>query len=148
MSTGRTANQPETLDAIMMFSSPFGDPSVHPTLPDPGGMMGTLDERARTYLHTNCAQCHRPGGPTPSSMDLRVTASLAETQTCDVAPTSGDLGITDPLLVAPGDPDRSVLLERMNRRGAVGEMPPLGSALVDDAGVMLIRDWIEGLTAC
>ena len=147
-STGRAANQVETLDAIALFTSPLGDPSVHPTLADPTGMQGTIEERARAYLHTNCAQCHRPNGPTPSSMDLRFQTDLSATGSCGAAPQSGNLGIANALIVAPGEPDRSVLLERMSRRGDAAQMPPLATNSVDQLGVDLIRSWIEALSGC
>ena len=54
-----------------------------PPMPDPFGSCGTLDERARAYLHTNCAQCHRPGGPTPTDLDLRYSTPLSGTNACD-----------------------------------------------------------------
>jgi len=146
--TGRTANQLVTLDAVRMFASPFGNPAVQPALPDLTGAAGSLDERARAYLHTNCAQCHRPDGPTPGQIDLRYSADLAATGTCGVQPQSGDLGIANAAIIAPGEPDRSVLLERINRRGDPAQMPPLATFLPDDAGVTLIRDWIVGLAAC
>lgn len=34
-STGRTANQLRTLDAISMFTTPLGDPALRPAMPDP-----------------------------------------------------------------------------------------------------------------
>ena len=147
-STGRTANQIDTLDAIGLFDSPQPDPVALPALTDPADAAAPLAERARAYLHTNCAQCHRPNGPTPSSMDLRYPTALTDTQACDAPPQAGDLGLGQAArIVAPGDPDHSVLLERMSHRDA-NAMPPLGSNLVDDDGVALIRDWIAGLRGC
>ena len=60
-STGRTANQLRTLDAITMFTTPLGDPALQPSMPDPFDTAAPLAQRARAYLHTNCAQCHRTG---------------------------------------------------------------------------------------
>jgi uncharacterized repeat protein (TIGR03806 family) len=145
--TGRTAHQLLTLDEIVMFGSPLGDPSLHPALAAPSDAGAALDARARAYLHTNCAQCHRASGPTPSSMDLHFDTALGNTAACDAAPQSGDLGIANPRIIAPGDPDRSVLVARMNRRDAQA-MPPVASNLVETSGVALIRDWISSLTAC
>jgi uncharacterized repeat protein (TIGR03806 family) len=146
--TGRTHNQLETLDAIAMFSSPLqGTPSTLPSMPEPGDAAADLGERARAYLHTNCAQCHQPGGPTPVNLDLRYTTSLANTNACDVAPDAGGLGIPMALIIAPGEADRSVLVARTDRRDATG-MPPLGSTIVDDDGVTLLTDWINGLANC
>jgi uncharacterized repeat protein (TIGR03806 family) len=146
-STGRTANQLRTLDAVAMFASPLGDPSVQPALANPGDFGVTLDAAARAYLHTNCAHCHRPSGPTPSSMDLRFSTALNATAACDAAPQSGDLGLTNARIIAPGAPDSSVLLARMNRRDAQS-MPPLASNVVDAEGVGLVRNWIESLSGC
>jgi uncharacterized repeat protein (TIGR03806 family) len=146
-STGRTHNQLETLDAISMFDTPIGDASTLPGLPNPEDDGASLDERARAYLHTNCAQCHRPGGPTPVDLDLRFTTSLANTNGCDVAPNAGDLGLTLARIIAPGDAARSVLVERVGLRDQYG-MPPLASTIVDQAGVTLLTDWVESLVNC
>ncbi len=146
--TGRTDNQLVTYDAVSMFASPLaGDPATLPALADPMAETADLDARARAYLHTNCAQCHQPGGPTPVNLDLRYTTSLANTNACDVVPTSDDLGINMARLIAPGDASRSVLVARMDVRDA-NAMPPLGSTVVDAAGVTLVTDWINGLANC
>ena len=145
--TGRTANQLATLDAISMFATPIGDPATLPALADPTDLTASLNDRARAYLHTNCAQCHQPGGPTPTNLDLRYTTSLANTNACDVVPDAGNLGIANARIIAPGDASMSVLVARTNRRDVNG-MPPLGSTVVDAAGVTLLTDWINSLANC
>jgi uncharacterized repeat protein (TIGR03806 family) len=147
-STQRTGNQLETLDNALMFTSPLPGPaSSLPALTNPADTSASLTDRARAYLHTNCAQCHRPGGPTPADMDLRYTTSLANTNACDAVPSHGDLGIANARLIAPGDSARSVLINRASRRDIHG-MPPLGSNLVDTTGIGLLRNWIESLAVC
>lgn len=146
--TGRDAHQLVTLNAINALTPPIANPTDEIPYHNPAGTAGTLGERARAYLHTNCAQCHRPGGPTTSNMDLRYATALADTNACDVVPGLGNLGITDARLIAPGSPDRSVLPARMNVRGAAEAMPPVGSARVDTDGVALIRNWISSLANC
>jgi hypothetical protein len=47
--------------------------------------------------------------------------------------------------IARGQPDRSLLLDRMRSRSPALQMPPLGSRLVDDAAVDLVTTWIEEL---
>ena len=146
-STGRTANQLRTLDAITMFTTPVGDPALQPSMPDPFDA-APLAQRARAYLHTNCANCHRTGGPTPSSMDLRYSTLLSSTNACGVSPQSGDLGIgAAARIIAPGSAANSVLVARMNRRDATA-MPPLASATVDAQGVALVQQWINSITTC
>lgn len=146
--TGRSANQLATLDHIGVLTPAIGDPAAQPAMPDPADNTAALDARARAYLHTNCSQCHRPGGPTPSNMDFRYTTALAATNACNAAPGNGDLGIgAAARLIAPGSAASSLVVNRMNRRDAHA-MPPLGSNVVDTAGVDLLTQWINGLSGC
>jgi uncharacterized repeat protein (TIGR03806 family) len=146
-STGRTAHQLETMDNLLMFTTPLPPVSNLPRLTIPADTAAAIDDRARAYLHTNCSQCHRPDGPTPASMDLRYDTLLSNTNACDVAPALGDLGIANARLIAPGDALRSIIVRRMMRRDSHG-MPPLGSARIDDDGIDLLSDWITGLGSC
>ena len=146
--TGRTANQITTLNTIGMLSPSIAQtPATLPAYVDPHGTAGTIEQRARAFLHANCSQCHQPNGPTPVALDLRYTTTLAQTGACDVPPAAGDLGLPNARLIAPGAPDTSVLLSRVNRRDA-SAMPPLASKLVDTASVAVLRQWIQGLTGC
>jgi uncharacterized repeat protein (TIGR03806 family) len=146
--TGRTANQLRTLDGITMFTTPLGDPALQPVMPNPSDTAAELGQRARAYLHTNCAHCHRTGGPSGSSMDLRYSTLLSSTNACGALPQSGDLGMgAAARIIAPGSSASSVLVARMNRRDANG-MPPLASNAVDAAGVALVQQWIDSLTSC
>lgn len=149
--TNRLSNQMATFDHIGVFGGPVGDVTGLPVYARPTGPevdpAATLEERARAYLHTNCAGCHRPGGPARGSMDLRHATSLSQTGTCNVAPQLGTLGIADAKLVAPGEPGRSVLLSRLKSTGA-NQMPPLGVHVLDTEGVALIDAWIDSLSGC
>jgi hypothetical protein len=131
-----------------VLSPPIADSSAEPAMPDPTDTSAPLENRARAYLHTNCSQCHRPTGPTPSTMDLRYTTALNATNACNATPQSGDLGIgANARLIAPGSSANSVIVNRANRRDSNG-MPPLASNQVDAAGVALLAQWIDGLTGC
>jgi uncharacterized repeat protein (TIGR03806 family) len=145
--TGRTANQLTTLNSIDTLTPALAQtPAQLPVIPDPFGS-AALGLRARAYLHTNCANCHRPSGPAPSDLDLRYSTALAATNACDITPTLGNLGITDPRIIAPGSAARSVAVARMNRVGA-DAMPPLSRHQIDTAGVQLLTDWVNGLANC
>ncbi len=113
-------------------------------LPNPHGTSGTLEARARAYLHANCGSCHRTngGGVVPSLMNIEM--SLKDARLIESNPVQGDLGLPDARVIAKGDPERSVLLFRMTTAGR-GHMPYAGSSLVDERGVRLIRDWITSL---
>jgi uncharacterized repeat protein (TIGR03806 family) len=145
--TGRTANQLTTLNAIDTLTPALTTPPAQlAVIPDPQGSAAP-GQRARAYLHTNCSNCHRPGGNTPSDMDLRYTTALNQTQACDITPTLNDLGIGNARLIAPGSAARSVVVARVNRTGA-DAMPPLARHTIDTAGVQLLTDWINGLANC
>ena len=48
-------------------------------------------------------------------------------------------------VVAPGGPERSSLLYRLESRRPSAQMPPLGTVIADDEAVALVRRWIAGL---
>jgi uncharacterized repeat protein (TIGR03806 family) len=147
--TNRTANQLTTLNHIALLTPTVGDVASQPAMPDPLDTSAPLGNRARAYLHTNCSQCHQPGGPTPSTLDLRYNTALASTNACNAPPHSGgDLGLgANARLIAPGSATNSLVVNRMNRRDSFA-MPPLGSNVVDAAGVALISQWIDSLAGC
>jgi uncharacterized repeat protein (TIGR03806 family) len=146
----RNANQLDTLDHIGMLSpSPAQPVTQLPALPDPLGTSGTLGQRARAWLHTNCSGCHRPGGPTGVNLDLRYTTPLASTNACDVVPTRS-LGVSNARIIAVGGTDpaaRSLLVLRPQRTDA-DSMPPLQPRTVDIAGTAMLGTWINSLTSC
>jgi uncharacterized repeat protein (TIGR03806 family) len=137
---GRTANQLATLLHVGMVAP---GPEV-PALPDPQGS-APLEQRARAILHANCSQCHRPAGPAPNG-DFRFGTAPSQGY-CGKPPVAGDLGVAGALLVAPGVPDNSLVLLRMQ---ALDEhrMPPLASHVVDQASVDVLTNWIASLSSC
>lgn len=145
--SGINAHQLDTLAHINLFSSAPTPTQKSQTLFSLDDASATLTQRARSYLHSNCSNCHSPNGPAPVNLDLRYRTALAATQTCNVPPVAGDLGIANARLIAPGEPERSVLLARMNVRDQ-NQMPPLGSHLVDQAAVDVIAAWIGELAGC
>ena len=142
-----SANQLATLAHIGIFSSPLTSEHRAAKLYALDDDQGTVSQKARSYLHTNCANCHQPGGPTPVNIDLRFTASLAQMKVCDVAPTAGDLGIVNARILAPGEPQKSTLLKRMQTTDDT-RMPPLAHGVVDVQAVQLVSNWIAGLATC
>jgi uncharacterized repeat protein (TIGR03806 family) len=145
--TNRHANELATLSAIGVLN-PVVDPATAAKMPDPMDTTAPLADRARSYLHTNCAQCHRPNGPTPSTMDLRYTTALSATNACNATPQLGTLDLGSAArLIAPSDTANSIVINRTNRRDAHA-MPPVGSTVVDEAGVELLTQWVAGLAGC
>ncbi len=146
--TDRIANQLRTLEHLGMFAAPLDKPPAElPVIPRPVGGSAPLDVRARAYLHANCSGCHRPGGGGGGALDLRFTTSFEETAACNGEPQSGTLGVEGAKLLVPGEPAKSLLSLRPHALGA-GRMPPLGSSVVDTAGLQVVDDWIRSIAAC
>lgn len=139
-----TDNQLRTYDHIGLFATGIGDVAQYAAFPRLDDASQPIEERARTYLDVNCAQCHRPDGGTTVALDLRFDTPLDATNTIGVVPQAGTLGLDDAHLIAPGARNESVLWERMRRLDA-SRMPPLASHRVDTDGVELIGAWIDGL---
>ncbi|MGI9244462.1 MAG: PQQ-dependent sugar dehydrogenase [Verrucomicrobiales bacterium] len=130
---------------LLQASRPLKDERGRPVV-DPYGEAGeSIAAQARSYLNLNCAHCHRETGlGGRAGFELLESLSLEETGIIDAKPVVGLLGHPGARVVAPGDPANSELLGRMRLRGA-GQMPLLGSQVVDEQGVELIRRWIESL---
>jgi putative heme-binding domain-containing protein len=113
-------------------------------LSDPYDPHAGLTGRARSYLHVNCSHCHQFGAGGTADLSLKFDAALEKTKTLGVRPVQGTFDIAGASIVAPGDPFRSVLFYRMAKLGR-GRMPHIGSEVVDERGLRLVRDWIRSL---
>ena len=81
---------------------------------------------------------------TPNSKGL-ASIPLRQTLALDTRPGQGNFSLTDPRILAPGEPNRSLILERMQLKG-LGRMPHIASKVVDQEAVNLIRQWIASLS--
>ena len=102
----------------------------------------TLEDRARSYLDANCSQCHRPGG-TVANFDARYDTPLADQALID-GPVLIDQGIDRPRIISPHDIWRSIAYMRVNTTGDI-KMPPLARETIDQKGVNLLNEWINGM---
>lgn len=145
--SGTTANQLITLESINAFTNSLTDIEKSTAFYAIDDSAYSAQKRARSYLHSNCAGCHQPGGPGGGNIDLRMATALTDTRICNTAPFGDTFGLNSPTIVSPGNPDASILVLRMETLGP-HRMPPLGSAIVDTEAVTVIRDWITNLTTC
>lgn len=127
----------------MNFTSALQLPRL-PDYRDPGS--GSLDARARSYLHSNCGSCHRPGGVSTVSLDLRYATPMAQRGILEQAPREGAENGAQ-LLLDPGNKENSVLWQRMrltvpNQRA----MPPLAHRQLHEEGIALIGEWIDSMS--
>jgi hypothetical protein len=111
------------------------------------------ERAALGYLHGNCGGCHGPQSSL-ASLDMSLAypvdpgdegrAPAIETtfgRASRFALPGAQAGAS--VRVAPGQPDRSVLLARMRSHGRFARMPPLGTQVVDERAADLIEQWIS-----
>src|SRR5207249_4947042 len=102
----------------------------------------SIEQRARSYLDANCAACHRPGGAR-AVFDARYDTPLAKQNLIHGKLVAADLGIADAEGLKPGDPDHSMIYQRMKRRHDVFNMPPLASQIPDKEALKVLEEWIK-----
>jgi hypothetical protein len=66
----------------------------------------------------------------------------------NIDPSFRDLGVTGAKLLTPGRPDWSVLPNRPASSDPLERMPPLGTAIVDDAAIAIVDAWIQSPDVC
>jgi len=125
-------------------------PPPHLTFTPPG------DERAGAalgYLHANCGHCHNPDGSSWPDTDLVLRLSFSDQNVADTGVYTTAIGVDatsfiDDLhrqRIAPGAPEASAVLFRMQQRGSKTQMPPFATEIVDEDGIELVARFIEEL---
>jgi hypothetical protein len=109
------------------------------------------ERQALGYLHGNCGHCHNVDG-SPAAVELVLAQSAAAPESSRARVLRSAVNArsrfrpngmpAEPLVIAPGRPEASVLARRMQSRQPLVQMPPLGSLLPDADAVALIRRWI------
>jgi len=143
---GVTDNQLRAFNHVGMFNTTLNEATIptYEKLAHVNQTSESLLKRARSYLDTNCANCHRPGG-VHALWDARYDTPL-ENQGIIYGSVANALGLVNPRVVVPQSTDRSLLHHRINRVGP-NQMPPIARNLVDDAGVQMLAEWINSLEA-
>jgi len=126
-----------------LFAGPFLDRLKNHLISSHDTTAG-LETRARSWLHANCAHCHRRHGGGSVPLMVNFDLPTAETMMLYEKPTRGDLGIKDPAVIYPWAPHRSILFQRVARTGS-GHMPMIGARDPDPEGLRLLWDWISGI---
>ncbi len=147
----RIDNQLRTLAHIgVLHVKPKGGelpkpPADYGAFVDPADATQPLEDRVRGYIHVNCSSCHQWAGGGNSAIDLLAQTPRDKMKLIDESPLHDKFRIAEARLIAPGEPDRSVLLHRMQLRGR-GQMPPLGTNLPDKTATQLLNEWIKQLS--
>jgi len=106
-----------------------------------------FEGRLRAYLDVNCAHCHNPVGPADTSgLHLNPeNKSRPHLGICKNAVAAGGGTGGRKYDIAPGAPDNSIMLYRMETRDPGAMMPELGRSLTHTEGVELVEVWIAGM---
>ncbi len=141
---GVTENQLRHWNRYGLFEPALDEATIAtlPTLARPDDLARSLEDRARSYLDANCAQCHRPGG-TVANFDARYETPLDQQHLID-GPVLIDQGVDRARVISPHDPWRSIMLMRVDTNDD-RRMPPLARKTIDVKGAALLRQWIESL---
>jgi uncharacterized repeat protein (TIGR03806 family) len=105
----------------------------------------TVAQRAQSYLYVNCAHCHRPtGSASNSGLFFDETAIGPTAQGIGKHPVAAGRGSGGfEFVIAPGKPEQSILLHRLESLDPGVAMPELGRASVHSEGADLLRQWIK-----
>jgi uncharacterized repeat protein (TIGR03806 family) len=142
--SGVADNELRTWNHLGLFAPSFKDEALTTFVALAAGDDNTrsLEDRARSYLDANCAQCHRPGG-TVANFDARYDTPLAKQALID-GPVLIDQGIDRPRVISPHDIWRSIAYMRIDTVGDI-RMPPLARETIDQKGVRLLGEWIDSM---
>jgi len=142
--SGVTDNELRAWNHLGLFDTSLDEAALAglPRLARPDDATRSLEDRARSYLDANCANCHRPQG-TVAYFDARFDTPLAQ-QGLIGGRVLIDERLDHPHIIAPNDIWRSILYLRANTTETF-KMPPLARNTIDESGMVLLRQWIESL---
>jgi mono/diheme cytochrome c family protein len=141
---GAVENQLRRWNRLGLFSPALDDREIAnlPMLARTDDASRSTEDRARSWLDANCAQCHRPGG-TVANFDARYDTPLADQNIVD-GPVLINQAIDRPRVVSPHDPWRSMIIRRTDTNDDT-RMPPIARHTIDHEGVAALRAWIASL---
>lgn len=105
---------------------------------------GTLHQRAMAYLDINCGHCHNPNGPGGvSGLNLSYYNTHEPTLGICKSPVSAGKGSGgNHFDIVPGQPDKSILVYRMETTDPGAMMPEVGRTITHVEGLELIKEWV------
>lgn len=121
--------------------------SAKKPVPDYDDSSASLDRRARAYLDVNCAHCHNDKG-SASNSGLFLTYEESDPVRYGIGkrPVAAGRGSgNNEFAIAPGYPDKSILIYRLKSLEPGIAMPEVGRSLVHDEGAALLSDWIAAM---
>ncbi len=136
--------QLEKLKSLGLVNQEFVEVASLQKMADPKDESASLDTRARSWIQTNCAHCHRVSGGAGVTSLMNRGVPTDSMGLINSHPEKGGFGIENGSLIDPGNPYRSIFYYRINTLGA-GHMPMIGFRTPDEEGIELIHDWIRSM---
>ena len=127
-----------SLVAILLSACTGGDGSSLPPRLPPGSVGPNFSEIQASIIEPNCATtgCHL-GAAAPQG--LRLDSANSYGMLVGVASSEA----SSILRVAPGDPNNSYLIQKLEGTASVGAQMPLGAPALEQAAIDVIRQWIS-----
>ncbi len=136
-----TQNHLQAFESVGLFDGGLPAPADElPARPNHLDASVPTAERLRSYIATNCSMCHRPeGGTGVENMDLRWETLPHQWNVIDIPLNRSRAGVTT--RIVSGDAEASAMVRFME----VGFMPFIGVSVPDEAGIDLLRQYVESL---
>lgn len=131
-------------DAASIGSSPA-------PLASPSDPAASIEDRASAYLAANCSPCHHPGASYLGGTTWNALPNVAPGSRGLVNaphhnyPMASAFGLPNAPLVAPGNPNGSILMRRIKSTDPDLRMPALGRTKVDPVAETVLDAWITSL---
>jgi parallel beta-helix repeat protein len=142
---GKMTNQLAHMAAQGVLAGLPPDLAAIETVVDWEDTAAPLESRAKSYLDSNCAHCHNPGGfGSNSGLFLEYWRTVDTTYgicKSPVAAGAGSGGLQHDIV--PGNADKSIMAFRMDSNIPDVRMPEIGRSIIHEEGLALIRDWIN-----
>ncbi|NCN84157.1 MAG: hypothetical protein GW808_09340 [Sphingomonadales bacterium] len=132
------------LEKFAAFGLIDREPAVDYRVPVWGETSASLNDRARGYLDVNCAHCHNINGSASNSgLFLTYEETMPVRIGINKRPVAAGRGSgTHDFDIAPGEPDDSIMIYRLDSLEPGISMPEVGRTTVHEEGVALLRQWI------
>jgi uncharacterized repeat protein (TIGR03806 family) len=140
--SGVSDNQLRAWNHIGLFDSLLNETTIsnYDKLVSVTNTSASLTYRVRSYLDSNCSQCHRPGGA-PALWDARYDTPLASQGIINGA-LADNLGLPGAHVVTPQSLSNSVMYLRVNTTNNI-KMPPLARNRIDANAANTLAAWIN-----